>query len=630
MYFNHAFKKVFVGTKDSATEAYDTNVLTQAGIDYGFITSRYVNDSTEVRIKTKDLQSYGMGAGTFAFFDTNYEIVQAAYAGGQESDISNACCPLYLVSASWRESDKLGDFHGGYLESKKSPLIHAKNVSKVYRVDECTGRQQVLSVGYTPYTNQTVGGVATTESLSGGTGYTDGAEGVATTGGTGTGLTVDIDASAVTTNQAIATLTVDTAGTGYSDSTEYALSGGSGSGATATVTAAAGPVTAAVITTPGTDYEVGDLLYVAGGNGDAILEVATVTTTGGVISAVTIADAGVGYTAGDTITIVGGDSDATFDVATITASIDEDELCEKQYLCGEVYNFGIEIKRSPALRFMNHNIYQTLGVSTGCCDGDTPTAVDPTLVYIELAKQIVENSQLKDFVAPVVFDTDGNAWYAPGTTVTLDGTDTAVESTSYWTEYDTSTWDGSSMQAGIRLYGAYIDTKFGNCSFKVSDFYEKEPIRFSLYLTDMDGQPCEFSQLCSYTECEGLTGEGYGESVIRDVLLDELYAQNPFHCDVRLREVLEEDSVYDIIDRNEMYTQYYIAFNIDRKQNPTSVHNNDQYLLEIITKERSTSLETFLTTWLETNGCASCLSLEDGYTVCDECDIIPDSATASV
>jgi len=100
--------------------------------------------------------------------------------------------------------------------------------------------------------------------------------------------------------------------------------------------------------------------------------------------------------------------------------------CCHEFLCGETYYLRIDIKGSPTLRYLNHQAYQTLSAYTGCCSGPTPTNVDSTLVMIEWAKALVINQYLTPFIAPVVFDEAGVAWYAPGTTVTYDGTNTPV------------------------------------------------------------------------------------------------------------------------------------------------------------------------------------------------------------
>ena len=49
------------------------------------------------------------------------------------------------------------------------------------------------------------------------------------------------------------------------------------------------------------------------------------------------------------------------------------------FICGETYSLRIDVKGSPALRFLDHNAYLTVSAYTGCCaEGSiAPTPVDP-------------------------------------------------------------------------------------------------------------------------------------------------------------------------------------------------------------------------------------------------------------
>jgi hypothetical protein len=158
------------------------------------------------------------------------------------------------------------------------------------------------------------------------------------------------------------------------------------------------------------------------------------------------------------------------------------------------------------------------------------------------------------------------------------------------------------------LNGAYVDTKFGDCSFQLSDFYEKEPVRLYASLVDLNGDPCEFESLCVITECAGQQAMGLGESVARDVILSEAYRQNFFATDLRIREITQGTSVWNYINRSALYTRYYIQHNVPRFNNPSSTFDNDQYLLEVITDGTVAAFETFVTTWLET--CSQCSGLD--------------------
>jgi hypothetical protein len=66
--------------------------------------------------------------------------------------------------------------------------------------------------------------------------------------------------------------------------------------------------------------------------------------------------------------------------------------------------------------------------------------------------------------------------------------------------------------------------------------------------------------------------------------------------------------VFDYINRNVLYTRYFIQHNVPRFNNPTSTFDNDQYLLEVITCDRIVAFETFVNAWL--GDCSQCTGLE--------------------
>ena len=300
--------------------------------------------------------------------------------------------------------------------------------------------------------------------------------------------------------------------------------------------------------------------------------------------------------------------------------------CPFEFLCGESYNLRIDIKGSPALRALNHNAYQTLMYNTGCCAGSVPVPIDATLVFINWAEQIITNNYLKPYVMPVVYDETGQPWYAPGTTVTLDGTGTVVTPGEWWTAY-VSPGHTPSASAGMRLFGAFVDTKFGNCSFQITDFFEKEPIKILASMVDYNGDPCIFEGICVYNDCLGLQGMGFGEQVVRDLILSQSYLQNFFATDIRVREITQGFDILNSVNRNSLYTRYFILHSVPRFNNPTGVFDNDRYMLEIIVPEANpaspvgnTLLDTFLGAWL--TACQPQVTLATNS--CTYCAIIPD------
>jgi predicted glycosyltransferase len=110
---------------------------------------------------------------------------------------------------------------------------------------------------------------------------------------------------------------------------------------------------------------------------------------------------------------------------------------------------------------------------------------------------------------------------------------------------------------------------------------------------------------------------GYGESVARDVILSEQYRQNFFHSDFRIREITQGYSVFDYINRNVLYTRYFLQHNVPRFNNPSSTFDNDQYLLEVITCGQQTLFEDFVTDWLADCSQCSGLEVESCVTNCD-------------
>lgn len=372
------------------------------------------------------------------------------------------------------------------------------------------------------------------------------------------------------------------------------------------------------ITAGGTGYVNGVYTNVplTGGTGSGAT--ANITISGGIIIAVSVVNSGTGYTNADILApstaVVGTPTGA----AQLTATVSGGVNCCKEFFCDETYYLRLDLKGSPALRFLNHQAYQTVDAYTGCCTGPTPTAVDSTLVFIQWAEKIVQNPYIKDFIFPVVYDETGAAWYPPGSTI--DPLGVAILPANWWSNY-VSPGHTPNACAGMRLFGAYVETKFGNCSFQLTDFFEKEPVKILASLVDYTGDPCVFEGLCVVTECYGLQGMGFGEQVVRDFILSESYLQNFFHSDIRIREITQGDQLLNAINRNSLYTRYYILHNVPRFNNPTGVFDNDQYMLEIITNGRNATLETFLTTWL--GNCTDCVDLE--VFSCDPCSIIPTS-----
>ena len=155
-----------------------------------------------------------------------------------------------------------------------------------------------------------VGNVLGLNLTNGGTGYSN-TTGVATTGGSGSNLTVDVSI-------AIPTFTLSAAGTGYSTATNVATTGGGGTGLTVNITSV-NPSTGAIqglsINSPGLGYAASDVLTISGGSGTA--QITLTTLSNGVISSLAVNNGGSGYVVGNNITVNAGNVDATAQVASI-------------------------------------------------------------------------------------------------------------------------------------------------------------------------------------------------------------------------------------------------------------------------------------------------------------------------
>lgn len=303
-------------------------------------------------------------------------------------------------------------------------------------------------------------------------------------------------------------------------------------------------------------------------------------------------------------------------------------ILNKTFLCGENYDLRVDIKGSPALRFLTRNDYYTASAYTGCCPEDAiaPVPVNPLMVYVQWAYQLLNSPLINPFIqVQVTYSTDaGTTWAQIG-----DGT----ASTTNLALLLGYVQDPASLPAnatpedtlaGLIITGAYEDTRFGDCTFYPNDSIIAflEPVKIYASEVDNNGDPCTFTGVCVYNTCEPLQLKGTGENVIRDLILTEGYMQQPFYTgqDLRIREITNGTDVYDAIDRATLYTRYYIQHNVPRFNNPTGTFDNDQYLLEIVTKGANLAFETFVNSWL--SDCGACETLTP-YTCPTYCDPTP-------
>ena len=265
-------------------------------------------------------------------------------------------------------------------------------------------------------------------------------------------------------------------------------------------------------------------------------------------------------------------------------------LCEgAEAQCGTSYYLRIDVKGSPALRFLTHNAYRTYASDNICCPADptASTAVDAMQIISNWAWQILRDPIMNNFIAP------GVTWGGGGsipfgdlqTWWTNNPLSTPADLYTYIQDEGYDPTDAI-MAAGVclKLTGSYVDTQFGTCSFHPQDFYELSPVKIYTSITDQQGDPCVDQIFCTTQDPTtlGVQGNGYGHKYLRDAILFRRYMQEQYVYDPRLREVMDQDNVYTYIVGTQFYTAYGILHSVPRFNNPTSTFDNDQYLVTIV------------------------------------------------
>jgi len=306
--------------------------------------------------------------------------------------------------------------------------------------------------------------------------------------------------------------------------------------------------------------------------------------------------------------------------------------------CDSTFRLRLDVKGSPALRFLNHQLYKTLDAYSGCCDAsNNPT--DQASILLKWADQINDAPLLKDFVqakvwkeafATVAIDptaasttivvanadrtkfTAGDKVVAAGipagtTVVSVGAADSAssgfanvvlsaaaTSSTNVNAAvYDaivTATYVPATASLGdvnvhMDITAAYVDTVFGNCTFTPTDFYNLEPLFIYASVVDESGDPCATTCFAVSETQAPQQVEGLGESVLRELIMDGRYLQNAYPDSsrvdsLRMREI-ESDPALATVTRSALYDKVLILHNVPRFNNPTSTFDNDQYLVVV-------------------------------------------------
>jgi hypothetical protein len=336
--------------------------------------------------------------------------------------------------------------------------------------------------------------------------------------------------------------------------------------------------------------------------------------------------------------------------------------------CDSTIRLRLDVKGSPALRFLNHQLYKTLDAYTGCCNA-TNDPIDQTVALLKWADQINEAPLLKDFVqakvwlettasvainptaasATIVVANADRASFSAGekvvhaslapnslvvsvgaadsagagnanvvlSAVAISSTDgnAAIFTAQTTAGYTPATTSLGAVNSHMDIVAAYVDTTFGNCTFTPTDKYDIEPLFIYASVVDESGEPCKV-ECISVAEVQApQQTSGLGESVLRELILDGRYLQNAYPDSsrvdsLRMREI-EADPALSAVTRSALYDQVLILHNVPRWNNPTSTFDNDQYLLvvHVPTGTATSSITDFIVSSCSTAGNA--ISLEN-------------------
>lgn len=265
-------------------------------------------------------------------------------------------------------------------------------------------------------------------------------------------------------------------------------------------------------------------------------------------------------------------SDAAAEVAA-TLTVEAEGDCFK---CGVERYLRLDIKGSPALRFLGRNAYFVADWTNYCC-ATGQTTVDPYTVLSTWAEQIAGDPLVSPFVSAVVEKWDAAANEGAGAWVSSAGHTVTTSS------------HGKFRIVLTAKTTTQISTHFGDCGFRPTDHYELEPLQLFASELDETGNQCNVA-CTTIAATVGTQKKGSGESVVRQLILSNRYEQDPFQQDSRMREILDE--VAFNVDRTASYNLYHLLHSVPRKSNPSGTMDNDQYLITIAVLSTDTTTNT--------------------------------------
>jgi hypothetical protein len=145
-------------------------------------------------------------------------------------------------------------------------------------------------------------------------------------------------------------------------------------------------------------------------------------------------------------------------------------------------------------------------------------------------------------------------------------------------------------QIGLKIETAFVDKKFGDCSFSCDDFYNLDGIRLSVTLKD-DAALCSKEEwpvrkLTSFVQATGL-----GETVLRKYITAAGYdlPEEIFEYDPRWREATDQQFL-NVVNRSAYYKRYTINHTVpytSRSMGMIGLNNDHTYNIDFFFEENT-------------------------------------------
>lgn len=288
---------------------------------------------------------------------------------------------------------------------------------------------------------------------------------------------------------------------------------------------------------------------------------------------------------------------------------------KRSFKTGKTYYLRVDIKGTPASMFARHDLYHVFDANGGCesfCEDGTPAPANTWEIFRQWIDGIDNEETFKGFILPVLVMEDAshklyffmNKKYFGeyGITEAVSLTENGVHDIEKFeaimdnasiqeSAYCESCTTDPTYKFNIALIGAYVDTRFGTCTFSKFDYYGVEPIQLYACEVQFNGETCDAERVSVRRNRRGIVGTGYGEEVIRDLILNESYRQNYWSEDKRIREISDGDDVFDAINKDAKYGSFYVLHSVPRHNNDSGIFDNDQYTIRIVFNENSGALD---------------------------------------